>query len=84
MPWPFVIPRTVVAEEESVEVLTAPLQFFVEVGSFTAMSGKPPQESELKYKKFNGVTKAGVPFLKRQFLCYCVVVRKSNVLNCVT
>lgn len=49
------------AEDESAERLTAPLQFFVEVSTYTAMTGQPPNDSELAYKKFNGVVLTGVP-----------------------
>jgi len=48
-------------EEVAGEQLTAPLAFFVEVTSYTAMTGKPPAEQDLCYKKFQGVTLTGVP-----------------------
>ena len=42
-------------DEKVEEELSAPLSFFVEVSSYTAMTN----EQELTYKKFQGVTLTG-------------------------
>lgn len=51
--------RTATVEEDTKEELIAPVQFFVEVSSYTTVVG-PPQEGELIYKKMGGQTLAGV------------------------
>jgi len=46
-------------DEKVEEELSAPLSFFVEVSSYTAMTNAPLNEQELTYKKFQGVTLTG-------------------------
>ena len=46
-------------DEKVEEELSAPLSFFVEVSSYTAMTNAPLNERELTYKKFQGVTLTG-------------------------
>lgn len=53
-------PRMLGVEEREEEKLTAPLSFFVEVSTYTIMSGAPPPESAFEYKKFQGKVLTGV------------------------
>ena len=55
----FVRLRTVEVNEQDSHELTAPLQYFVEVGTFTQVSGAAPAEGTVITKKFQGQTLAG-------------------------
>ena len=46
-------------EEKYAEELCAPLQFFAEMASFTQMTGGPPPEPDICYKRFQGVVLPG-------------------------
>jgi hypothetical protein len=50
--------RIISVNEQSKESLLAPLQFFIEVSTYTSVAG-PPREGELSYKKMGGTTLAG-------------------------
>ena len=50
--------RIISVNEQSRESLLAPLQFFIEVSTYTSVAG-PPREGELSYKKMGGTTLAG-------------------------
>ena len=56
-----------VNEQDSHE-LTAPLQYFVEVGTFTHVSGAAPAEGTVITKKFQGQTLAGDAWIP--IMCY--------------
>ena len=51
--------RLVSVEEDDAQELTAPLQFFVEVGSYAKVTGASPTEGSVVTKKFQGQTLAG-------------------------
>lgn len=46
-------------EEDSSEKLIAPLQFFVELSTYSSVHG-PPNDGEIAYKKMGSTTLAGV------------------------
>lgn len=48
------------ANESSLEELSGPLQFFVEIGSYTKLMGAAPQDRDVVYKKLHGESIAGV------------------------
>lgn len=54
--------RSVEVEENNSEELVAPLQFLVELGTYTSLQ-KCPSEQDIVYKRFHGATIAGVPWL---------------------
>ena len=47
--------------ECSGEVLTAPLQFFVEAGTYATMTGQEADPKDLHYKKFQSTSIYGAP-----------------------
>ena len=59
----FSVARSLAVVEKEEESLQAPLSFFVEVGTYTAMMKAPPPEQNLEYKRFQGVVLTGVVWL---------------------
>ena len=55
--------RSLAVEEKDEESLQAPLAFFVEIATYTAMMKAPPPEQNLEYKRFQGVVLTGVVWL---------------------
>ena len=51
--------RIVSVQEDDAQELCAPLQFFVEVGSYAKVTGSAPCEGSVITKKFQGQTLAG-------------------------
>ena len=51
------------AIESSVEELTAPLQFFVLVQTYHIMTGTPPKEDQIHWKRRHGEPIAGVTWI---------------------
>lgn len=64
-------------EENNTEELVAPLQFLVELSTYTSLQKSCPAENEIIYKKFNGQTVAGVACLTTQ--CFFLVSELMSV-----
>ena len=55
--------RIVAVDEADSHELTAPLQYFVEVSSYTKVTGHAPTEGAVVTKRFQGQTLAGATCL---------------------
>lgn len=54
------VSRLVQAETSHTEELSGPLQFFIEVATYHAMTGKTPSDDQLVTKSFQGSPIIGV------------------------
>ena len=67
-------------EDESKETLTAPLQFFVEVGTYVTMTGTTPDNTDLIAKEFQGMTLNGVSWTYIYYILSVSVLGYSKYL----
>eukprot|EP00438_Fugacium_kawagutii_P006491 Skav226930 [mRNA] locus=scaffold3020:80637:85839:+ [translate_table: standard] len=59
--------RNLSTAEESAEVLTSPLQFFVTMSTYLSFFGAPPKTESVQYKKFQGQVVPGVYVVGRMW-----------------